>query len=182
MSKPKNQKQKSFLSLEGWKTIDKSIALRARAALEKFSPTDLALLYAVFEYENEQLRMILDDMLEGQLNSIKLLGEEIKKIPDITQVQESEVNEHMSIKESLEKMRQLGQVEASYKSHHRAKQAVDAKHNKPGGSRQLQAKIRAIWATGKFSSKDLCAEQECGALGMSFASARRALRNQPEPS
>jgi hypothetical protein len=178
----KSKKQNLSSSLEEWKTLDKSIALRARAALEKFAPTDLALLYAMSEYENEQLRMMLDDKLETKFNSIKSLGEEIKKTPDITQAQASEVNEYMSLKESLEKMRQLGQVEASYKSHHRAKQAVEAKHNKSGGSRELQTKIRAIWATGKFKSKDLCAEQECAALGMSYAAARRALRNQPNPT
>lgn len=182
MSNPKNQKQKSSQSLEGWKTLDKSIALRARAALEKFSPTDLALLYAMYEYENERLRMMLEDKSETKLNSIKSLGEEIKKIPDITQAQVNEVNEHMSIKESLEKMRQLGQVDASYKSHHRAKQAVEAKHNKPNGSREKRDKLRAIWASGKYSSRQRCAEEEYDSLGMSFDTARKALQGQPDPT
>lgn len=58
-----------------------------------------------------------------------------------------------------------------------AKNAADARHNKPGGSRDKQKQILAIWATGKYNSKDVCAEQECAALDMSFSAARKALRN-----
>ena len=63
----------------------------------------------------------------------------------------------------------------------RARIIVNARHDKPGGSREKQRKIREIWASGKFSSKDLCAEQECAALEMSLSSARKALRNAPKP-
>jgi len=56
--------------------------------------------------------------------------------------------------------------------------AAEARHSKPGGSRDLKAKIQAIWATGKYSSRDICAEEEWSALGFgSFSTARRALRN-----
>ena len=63
----------------------------------------------------------------------------------------------------------------------RASAAANARHSMPGGSRDLKDKIRAIWATGKYSSRDICAEQECAGLGMSFSTARKALRNSPEP-
>jgi hypothetical protein len=63
-----------------------------------------------------------------------------------------------------------------------AKAAANARHNRPGGSRDKQRQIREIWATGKYSSRDLCAEQECAALGMSFSAARNALKNTPVPS
>ncbi len=63
-----------------------------------------------------------------------------------------------------------------------AKAAADARHNRPGGSRDKQRRIREIWATGKYSTRDICAEEECAALGMSFASARKALQNvRPKP-
>jgi len=182
MSNSKSQKQHSSSNLEGWLERDKAIALGARSALEKFSPEQLANLYATAEVVIEQQNLLLEDLSQQNSKLLKLLGIQIKEMPEVTPAEVNEVDERMSLEESLEKMRQLGQVEASYKSHHRAKQAVEAKHNKPGGSRERQAKIRAIWATGKFSSKDLCAEQECGALGMSFTSARKALRNQPEPT
>lgn len=42
--------------------------------------------------------------------------------------------------------------------------------------------IRAAWASGKYSSRALCAEQEAAALGISFDTARKALRNTPDPA
>ena len=54
-----------------------------------------------------------------------------------------------------------------------AKAAANARHNQPGGSRDKQRQIREIWATGKYSSRDICAEEECAALGMSFSAARK---------
>ena len=62
-----------------------------------------------------------------------------------------------------------------------AKAAANARHNQPGGSRDKQRLIREIWATGKYSTRDICAEEECAALGMSFSVARKALRNAPKP-
>lgn len=61
------------------------------------------------------------------------------------------------------------------------KAAADAGHSKPGKSREKQDAIRDAWASGKYSNRDLCAEQECAALNMAFGTARRALRNTPEP-
>jgi hypothetical protein len=61
-----------------------------------------------------------------------------------------------------------------------AKAAADARHSKRGGSRDKQEQMRAIWASGKYSSRDRCAEEECGALGISFSTARKALRNTPK--
>jgi len=62
-----------------------------------------------------------------------------------------------------------------------AKVAANARHNRPGGSRDKQRQIREIWAMGKYSSRDICAEEECAALRMSFSAARKALRNVPKP-
>jgi len=63
-----------------------------------------------------------------------------------------------------------------------ARTAANARHDQPGGSRDKQRQMREIWASGKYSSRDLCAEQECAALGMSFSAARKALINTPRPS
>ena len=57
-----------------------------------------------------------------------------------------------------------------------------ARHSKPGGSHEKARQIRTSWASGKFSSRDICAEQECAALGMSFSAARKALRGTPDPT
>jgi len=63
-----------------------------------------------------------------------------------------------------------------------AKHAADIRHSKPGASRDKQEKVRLIWANGKYTSRDICAEQECAALNMSFSAARKALRNTPAPT
>lgn len=72
----------------------------------------------------------------------------------------------------------LNQVENDAKTSKQNRENVGARHDRPGGSREKQNKIREIWKTGKYTSKDLCAEQECEGLGMSFSTARKALRNQ----
>lgn len=76
----------------------------------------------------------------------------------------------------------LGQRSAKARVSTRNKVAADARHDKPGGAREKAAAIRAIWASGKYSSRALCAEQECAALDMSFDAARKALRNTPKPA
>ncbi len=64
-----------------------------------------------------------------------------------------------------------------------AKKAADARHSKPGGSRDLKAQIQEIWATGKYQSRDICAEQEWAGLGFgSPKAARNALINTPPPT
>ena len=60
--------------------------------------------------------------------------------------------------------------------------AANALHDKPGGSRDKQNQIRTIWASGKYSSRNVCAEQECAGLNMSYDAARKALTNIPDPS
>lgn len=62
-----------------------------------------------------------------------------------------------------------------------AQKAANTRHDQPGGSRDKQRQIKEIWASGKYSSRDICAEQECAALGMSFTAARNALKNTPDP-
>ncbi|MDD2743785.1 MAG: hypothetical protein PHV02_16080 [Rhodocyclaceae bacterium] len=61
----------------------------------------------------------------------------------------------------------------------RAKNAADARHDMPGGSRAKKQQMRDIWASGKYSSRDVCAEQECAAVGLSYDKARKALIGTP---
>jgi hypothetical protein len=61
-----------------------------------------------------------------------------------------------------------------------ARNAANARHDQPGGSRDKQQRIRDIWATGKYTSRDRCAEEEYAALDMSYSAARKALINTPD--
>jgi hypothetical protein len=63
----------------------------------------------------------------------------------------------------------------------RAKDAADHRHSSPGGAREKAESIRREWASGKYSTRERCAEEEHAALGMSFSSALKALRNVPKP-
>ena len=63
----------------------------------------------------------------------------------------------------------------------KAKFAAETRHNKPGGNNSKTDKIREIWASGKYTNRDLCAEQECAFLNISISTARKALRNTPKP-
>ncbi len=94
-----------------------------------------------------------------------------------------------TVKESDELIDLLGnaaeETEARMEQYQRKKKAAkaaDALHDLPGGSREKQKKIRKIWASGKYTSRDIGAEQECAALEMSFSAARKALRNTPTPT
>ena len=62
-----------------------------------------------------------------------------------------------------------------------ARKAANAGHAQPGGSRDKRNRVREAWATGQYQSRDLCAKKECGNLGMSLSTARKALRNTPNP-
>jgi hypothetical protein len=60
-----------------------------------------------------------------------------------------------------------------------AREKAIIRHSKIGGSREKRQIIQEIWKTGKYDSRDICAEQECATLGMSFSTARKALRGVP---
>ena len=59
-----------------------------------------------------------------------------------------------------------------------SEKALDARHKV---SREKHEAIRGRFATGKYSSRERCAEEEYADLGMLFGTARKALRNTPDP-
>ena len=63
-----------------------------------------------------------------------------------------------------------------------AAKAANARHSRPGGSRDKAQQIRDIYAKGNFKTRTKCAEEEHDALGMSLSAAMKALRNTPKPT
>jgi hypothetical protein len=63
-----------------------------------------------------------------------------------------------------------------------ARDAINARYSRPGGIRDKRAELRRVWATGRYSSRDVCAEQECGAFGVAVRVARNWLKGTPDPS
>ncbi len=62
-----------------------------------------------------------------------------------------------------------------------ASKAALAKHARMGFADRKRKLIEA-WDSGRYTSKDRCAEEECGALGISYSVARKALTNKPNLS
>ncbi len=80
-----------------------------------------------------------------------------------------------------EKSQEKARTMYSHARSENARAAAHAKHRQPGGHIAKQDKIREIWASGKYKSRDKCAKDECDAIGMAYSTARKALRGTPEP-
>lgn len=61
----------------------------------------------------------------------------------------------------------------------KAKFAAAQRHKR---TNEAKAEIVKIWSSGKYSSRDRCAEEECAALDLAFSTARKALIGTPEPT
>jgi hypothetical protein len=109
----------------------------------------------------------------------------VEAVQDFAEDQERRVNDladaavaALDVAERNVRQRAGMQLQAS----RRAKKAAEKRHGQPGGSRENREKIQAIWAEGKYTSRDSCAEQEGAALGMSISTARKALRGTADPT
>ena len=124
-----------------------------------------------------------NDLIEELKTTSKQIYQNTSVIETFQQLQK--LKEEKEEKESFGKMVRLSIIATkegmAYESKQRARHAANARHSKPGGSREKQEKIRAIWATGKYTTRERCAEEEYDALGISFTTARKALRNTPSP-
>lgn len=63
-----------------------------------------------------------------------------------------------------------------------AKMAANARHSQPGGYGDKRMKILEAWSSGKYASREECAEKEHAAAGISFSTARKTLRGVPNPT
>jgi hypothetical protein len=64
----------------------------------------------------------------------------------------------------------------------RGRKGAEGKHGKPDGTRAKKDQLQNSWATGKFKTRSLCAEQEYEALGVTYDTARSWLKGTPDPS
>lgn len=63
----------------------------------------------------------------------------------------------------------------------RGQKGAAGKHGKPDGTWEKQEQLRAIWASGKYLTRDLCADEEYEALGVSRDTARDWLKKTLDP-
>jgi len=89
------------------------------------------------------------------------------------------LQDHPPSPEALAVLMLLAVDEANSK---RSSDASIAGHSKPGRSKAKRTLIQESWATGNFKSRAICADEQSAAFGMSPDTARKALRNTPDPS
>lgn len=63
-----------------------------------------------------------------------------------------------------------------------AKEAINARHDQPNGSREKRAEIQKIWGSGQYKTRDECVEDVSRYLGMKLSTARKALQGTPNPN
>lgn len=100
------------------------------------------------------LRKVIDDLLDGLDLSTDILQKARLSLPKLIE-------------------REIAAARSAS-----AKAAIKVRYSKPGGYDERKAQLQEIWASGKYSSRAICAEQECAALGMSYDTARKALKNK----
>lgn len=113
--------------------------------------TDIA-IYILCEIDNAFYFIFLDDMESYNKSLIDIVTHR---------------NLLKELSEYKEKSFHLRRQKASF--------AAKKRHEPMNAAKE---KLRAIWASGKYTTKERCAEMECEALKMSYDTARKALRNQ----
>ncbi|MBF8641817.1 MULTISPECIES: hypothetical protein [Pseudomonas] len=159
-----------FLHIKPDKEGLRAIYLEAKAIAERpYNPEDgmpANVIGIAFQIANQALTCMA--MLESKEAQIAL--SEGFKLGSLC----GELNTILAAWSTLEEQK-------AYSDQHKA--AAIKRHSKPGGSKDLREKIRTVWASGKYSSRDICAEQEWAGLGYnSFSAARKALSNTPDPT
>ena len=62
-----------------------------------------------------------------------------------------------------------------------ARHTASVQHGQPEETDCKLDKMRKLWLSGEYHSRDLCADISCKSLGISSAAAREVLGNMPEP-
>lgn len=160
--------------LAGLNEADRAIALEHAEDYVHFDPCDVAVIAGVLHVRELDAKKYLDQVRQV----INVYAEGIKNVRELSEFKRLYGDTHDKLIDSLLSYASKKISGAS----ERGKAASNARHDKPNGTREKRLAIQGAWASGKYESRDLCAEQECAHLDMSFSSARKALRNTPDPA
>ena len=173
------------------KDISREIEKIAKNSAEAFNHKELDVLYAHqvlsgrLGVENEEAQARVIAALEKQVKNSNVLIQTIDEtVREFVQLMGSKPKQDDLFENliSLISSASAQEVKKAKKlASDRGRKAVEARHNKPGGSRDLIKKMQEEWASGNYKSRDLCAEEMCAHLNISYSTARRALRNTPTP-
>ena len=162
--------------------FDRQLSNIKQHARQYFTYDQLVDMFALARLEADVYRLLNDETNE-------IFGI-VDRIQELNNWQKSEIEHLCELVSNLKKSKNslatqmflTGVKTMEIKASKRGRKAADILHGKPGGNRNKHSAIRTAWATGNFSSRDICAEQECAGLNMSFSAARKALRGTPNPS
>jgi hypothetical protein len=165
----------SSLSVEEKAEIAERVRLLTDWARETFSFEQAIRLFAVH-------KVYLDQAIQDHLASSMVLGMTGSSSRSKAAILKDAEILLDSVPKWLKEAVGTGVPKSKAVASNRAKLAADSRHGKPGGSRSKADAIRKEWASGKFTSRDRCAEEQCAVLDMSFSAARKALRGTPDPT
>ena len=162
--------------------LESKIQEIATEAAATFTLHQLAKLYAANEVA---LNVYRDDLIQALAtisDLMAILNGEIQKSSKVTLSDKEKTQAVLELMKAVGEAAKMGFEQQTHFASLRGRRSVEIRHNKPNGTRDKQKQIRDAWASGKFKTRDICAEQECEDIGMSFSTARRALRNTPNPT
>lgn len=114
-----------------------------------------------------------DETLKRELNDL-----ESKAIANISLM--IEASARGAILDMIKNPQFLRLIAKEYQSSRNTK-AIKKRHNSTGGCVERKTAALATWATGNYSNRDICAEQECDHLGVKFKTYRTYLNGAPDP-
>jgi hypothetical protein len=140
----------------------------------------LAQKYAALSVLNDDLSGILDQyqtMLDQSYEALNKIVQQSSNVPDQTK---KLVETIVELTKTVEDAGRMGFKIAAQKASELGRKKAIARHEQ-GKFAERKAELIKTWLEGKYATKTRCAEKECMRLAMSFDTARKTLRNVPNP-
>ena len=170
--------------LDGVKFIKDVLEIPSRDKLRHLAPTIIKLSLSlgneinVSQKETDDVDILNDVFIASLIHTLIAVDEAIFLLDIETMDALNEVETATRVYSIAESILENKEMQKKIRIK-KAKFAAKKRHEKTDIAKK---KIREIWASGKYRSRDICAEQEAAALNISFSTARKALRNTHDAS
>jgi hypothetical protein len=162
-----------LLNRDGFNEFELELINSSSARLLPIDHQELARMCAASEHRSILWRDILLYLIEYYARAFKGVSTGKIAASDVGAM----LKEQAGIIEMLEsKLAENARLKTDW-----GKLGADILHSRPHGSREKRGEVLEAWASGRYPNKDKCAEKEALRLKISFSTARKALRNAPQP-
>lgn len=161
--------------------LDSRVKALSAWALDNLSFEQAVHMFALHKAVADSLEKLLEQSNSDHQKTLRMLSERNSNSSDVSLMLRDAGDTLSAVPGWLAQAVLAGLQASKIKASKQGRMAADIRHSKPGESRDKKKAIQDAWASGKYSSRDVCAEQECAALNMAPGTARKALRNTPEP-